>query len=260
VFSGPSGIRFGMKALRLPEFLKSSLEAGLGFFYPEVCQLCESRRATAAEGYVCQDCAGGVKRIEPPCCECCGRPFAGQITGTFVCSWCQETRIYYASARSAVDFGGVAKEVIHRYKYQQALWFEPLLAAWLNQSAVPELRAGGWDWLVPVPLHPLKRRERDFNQAENLARRLGEAAGIPLNVGLVERVENTPSQTHLTREERAANVRNAFALKTGVVLQGEKIVLVDDVMTTGATVNACARVLRKAGAGAVCVWTVARGV
>lgn len=249
-----------MNTLRLPEFLKSSLEAGLGFFYPEVCQICESSRATAAEGYVCRHCAGGVKRIEPPCCECCGRPYAGQITGTFVCSWCQETRIYYASARSAVVFDGVAQEVIHRYKYQQALWFEPVLAAWLNQSAVAELRGGGWHWVVPVPLHPVKQREREFNQAEVLARHLGLAAGIPLNVKLVKRVENTPSQTRLTSEERIANVRNAFALKAGVVLQGEKIVLVDDVMTTGATVNACARVLRKAGASAVCVWTVARGV
>jgi ComF family protein len=116
------------------------------------------------------------------------------------------------------------------------------------------------DLLVPVPLYPAKKREREFNQAERLADRLGAATQIPVNQRLLRRVLPTRTQTHLNREERLANVRKAFAMRKGQRLNGERIVVVDDVFTTGATTGACARVLRAAGAGQVCVWTVARGV
>jgi len=114
--------------------------------------------------------------------------------------------------------------------------------------------------IVPVPLHPLKKREREFNQAERLASLLGAAIGTPVNTRMLRRVEPTRTQTLLTREQRAANVRNAFAVRHGCQLDGQSIILVDDVLTTGATTSACARALQTAGAGEVCVWTVARGL
>jgi ComF family protein len=151
-------------------------------------------------------------------------------------------------------------EVIHRYKYHRALWFEPFLAELLIRVAGPVLGGQGSDMIVPVPLHPAKQREREFNQAERLARRLGSATQIPVNRRLLRRVVPTRTQTLLSRPERLANVRNAFALRAGQRLNGERIVLVDDVFTTGATTSACAKVLMAAGAGEVCVWTLARGV
>ncbi len=111
-----------------------------------------------------------------------------------------------------------------------------------------------------MPLHPTKKREREFNQAERLARRLSAATGIPVHTGLLRRVLPTRTQTLLTREQRAANMRHAFAPRGQPRLRGRRIVLLDDVFTTGATTSACARVLRRAGAAEVCVWTVARGV
>lgn len=113
---------------------------------------------------------------------------------------------------------------------------------------------------MPIPLHPVREREREFNQAQRLAKRLSAASGIPLNVRMLLRVEPTKTQTRLTRRERAANMRQAFALRAGVSVCGQRIVLIDDVLTTGATASACAQVLRAGGAGDVCVWTVARGV
>ena len=114
--------------------------------------------------------------------------------------------------------------------------------------------------IVPVPLHSAKKREREFNQAERLATRLAALARVPVNRRLLKRIEPTRTQTRLTRSQRAANVRNAFAMIDGQQLHGERIVLLDDVLTTGATTSACAKVLLTAGSGEVCVWTVARGL
>ena len=167
---------------------------------------------------------------------------------------------HFSSARSAVVAQSVVRESIHRYKYQRALWFEPFLTDLLLRKAMPALRGEDWDFIVPVPLYPVKHREREFNQAERLARRLSMTVGIPLKMKLLCRVRPTATQTQLTRQQRAANMRNAFAARPGAKLDGKRIVLVDDVFTTGATTSACAQVLKAVGAGDVCVWTIARGL
>jgi len=240
--------------------VKSWLNTGLGFFYPEICQLCEAERATAKDGFVGAKCWSHVRFIRPPFCERCGLPFEGDLTTTFECTNCREMNLHFSSARSAVVAKTVVLEAVHRFKYQRALWFENFLADLLVREAVPVLRGQKWNFIAPVPLHPLKQREREFNQAEILARHLSDATKIPLNTKLLRRVSPTMTQTLLTREQRAKNMRGAFALRNGVKLDGERVVLVDDVFTTGATTSACAQALRAAGAGEVCVWTVARGL
>jgi ComF family protein len=237
------------------------LDAALAFVYPEACQICGEARATSAEGFVCAECWRQVRFIRPPFCERCGLPFEGDITTSFECANCCEMELHFVSARSAVVAKGMVLDVIHRYKYSRALWFENFLADLLIREAAPVLRKEKWDWIVPVPLHISKQREREFNQAECLARHLSRAIDVPINKRLLRRVTATRTQTLLTRPERAENVRKAFALRErGRKLGGERIVLLDDVFTTGATTSACARVLREAGAGEVCVWTVARGL
>ena len=240
--------------------LRAVCDAGLALVYPEVCQLCVTRRATAAEGFVCSQCWQQVRFIKPPFCDRCGLPFEGELTTPFECSNCREMELHFSSARSAVAAGGVILEVIHRYKYHRAVWFEPFLADVFLGQAVAELKGAGWNLIVPVPLHPAREREREFNQAAQMAAWLAEAVGIPVNGRLLKRVLPTRTQTQLSREQRAANMRGAFSMRNSLKLNGEKIVLVDDVFTTGATTSACARVLRAAGAGDVCVWTVARGL
>jgi ComF family protein len=236
------------------------LNVGLGFFYPETCRLCEAERATAGDGFVGSRCWQQVRFIKPPFCARCGLPFPGDITTEFECANCREMELHFSSARSAVVARTIVLEAIHRYKYQNALWFENFLAGLFLREAVPALRGQNRDWIVPVPLHPVKEREREFNQAERLARHLSAATQIPVNKKLLRRVTFTATQTLLTRKQRSENMRGAFAVRKGAHLNGEKIILVDDVFTTGATTNACATVLRKAGAGDVCVWTVARGL
>ena len=168
--------------------------------------------------------------------------------------------LFFSSARSAVTAKSITLEVIHRFKYQRALWFEPFLADLLLRAALPELRTNKWDIVVPVPLHPTKEREREFNQAARIATHLARALKLPLNEQLVRRVTPTRTQTLLTKKQRADNVRRAFAAVSGAKLTGQRVIVVDDVLTTGATTSACARVLREMGASDVCVWTVARGL
>jgi ComF family protein len=240
--------------------LRATAAGGLSLFYPEVCQVCQGERATPAEGYVGSRCRAEFRFIVPPHCERCGLPFRGALTAPFECANCREMELHFSSARSVVAAEGPVLEIIHRYKYQRALWFEPCLAGLLAGGAGESLGTGGWNLIVPVPLHPVREREREFNQAARLARRLGAATGLPVRADLLRRVLRTRTQTLLTRAERAENVARAFAPRPGRRLDGERVVVVDDVLTTGATTSACARVLRELGAGDVCVWTVARGL
>jgi ComF family protein len=201
-----------------------------------------------------------VRFIRPPFCERCGLPYEGDLTTSFICTNCQELKLHFTFARSAVVAKTVTLDVIHRFKYSRALWFENFLADLLLREAVPALREQRWNLIVPVPLHPLKEREREFNQSALLARRLARATNIPCEEKNLRRTRPTGTQTHLSRDKRAENMKSAFSVRPGTGLSGKRIVLVDDVFTTGATTNECARTLRDAGAEEVCVWTVARGL
>jgi ComF family protein len=240
--------------------VKDCLNAGLALLYPEVCQICGEARASAVESYLCSSCRGSARLITRPFCERCGLPFEGAITTSFECSNCEAHDWSFSYARAAVIARDTVLEIIHRYKYQHALWFEPFLAQLLIERAREELSRDRWDWIVPVPLHPAKQREREFNQAERLARRLSQHTRIPLNTRLLRRRVPTRTQTLLSREERHENVRHAFVLSAKADMKGARIALVDDVFTTGATTGACAKVLRMGEAKEVCVWTVARGI
>jgi competence protein ComFC len=237
-------------------------ERVLGLFYPEVCQICRTESATAQEGYVCANCwsgPAGVRFIVPPFCEKCGWHYDGNITSEFTCANCEGQTLHFRRARAAVKLAAVVQEAVHKYKYNNALWFEPFLGDLLVRQARPELSRERWDWIVPIPLHWRKRRERGFNQAETLAGVLSKASGIAVNKTFLVRVTPTPTQTRLTRVQRMENVRRAFAYEGKERLKGERLILVDDVLTTGATASACAKVLKDNGAGEVDVWTVARG-
>ena len=152
--------------------LKSVLDGVLNLVYPPVCQICFEHRSGVADGYVCENCYSGpqgVRFIRPPFCERCGLPYDGEISTSFVCANCDGIRLFFRSARSAVVAKSLFLDVIHRYKYQSQVWFEPFLVGLLERELGPWLKKERWDMLIPVPLHPAKERERGFNQAERLA-------------------------------------------------------------------------------------------
>ena len=151
---------------------------------------------------------------------------------------------------------GLMREVIHRYKYNRHEFFEPLMVQWFFGCG--SLFSEKPQCVIPVPLHPLKERDRGFNQAERLAKGVAEHLDLPMEPGCLRRVKYTETQTNLSRKERMANMRNAFEASERVTFS--RVLLLDDVMTTGATASACAAALRRAGVQTVDVLTLARGM
>lgn len=238
--------------------LSELAEAALHFIYPAVCCICNAKRARSADGFVCEDCRSEVRPVEPPFCGQCGLPFSGEIGAEFACANCAEMKLRFDFARGAVRANSLVRDMVHRFKYQRHLWFEPFLGDLLVAAAADELRGGGWDALLPVPLHGVKLREREFNQADRIARFLGRAIDLPVENRLLIRDEPTQTQTELSRAERLANVKRAFSVHRQAEVRGRSFILIDDVLTTGATTSACAAVLKRSGAARVGVWTVAR--
>lgn len=232
-------------------------ETVLGLVYPRVCALCHEHRADRRNGYVCPSCSLGVRRIGNQCCRRCGLPWSGVITASHTCADCRGATYAWDEARAAVVAEGVALESIHRLKYQKEPWFATFLSGLLTEAALPSLAGHSWQGVVPVPLHRVKLREREFNQAERLAAPLAQALGVPLVTDRVRRHEATLSQASLSREDRTRNVRSAFVPERSDTIRGSWII-VDDVLTTGATTDAVAAVLKGLGADRVIVWAVAR--
>ena len=196
-------------------------------------------------------------------CSICGEKIFGQHFAADSGALCGACRLAAPRFRKAVAFGayeGALRDLIHIFKYQRIKSAGPLLGRLLKQ-AYSRIQAEEPVLVVPVPLWPGKRRDRGFNQAEEIARaflRSGASSSIQLCTALLIRSRETAPQTGLTRRQRQANLRGAFALTKPQKVQGQSILLVDDVMTTGATAGECARVLMRAGAKQVYVATVAR--
>jgi ComF family protein len=153
----------------------------------------------------------------------------------------------------------VVRKVMHDFKYGRQLHLRHLLGHWLAEAMADSRLAGRrFHFIVPVPLHPARKRERGFNQAELLALELKRASRIPVH-NVLRRTRYTTTQTQFDRSERMENLRGAFRLRRGCNVQGLRMLLVDDVLTTGSTLSECAAVLKKAGALSVHAATVARG-
>ncbi len=220
----------------------------LDLVLPPVCSEC-----ARVGHWLCERCALALPLFEGPMCEYCGRPHSP----SGICPVCRESPLSVQPIRSAFLFEGAIREALHALKYQGGQQIvetlgEPLRRSW-QQSALES------DLLIPVPLHPDRERRRGYNQAQLLARALGWRLGLPVASRLLVRARDTVSQTRLDREARQRNVEGAFVLQARCSeLAGMRVTLIDDVATTGATLNACAVVLRAAGVKEVNAFTLAR--
>jgi competence protein ComFC len=253
------GCRFYASGLSIDLHL-SSLHAllMLDFLYPRNCVRCGTPSPDALP-HLCWDCLSDTPKVEAPFCVCCGDPVAGDIQHDYTCFACSRETPAFTFARSAVRYEGAIGEALRELKYNAAVWIARDLSALLLACVRAEYSEIKFDHVSAVPLHPARRRERGFNQSALLAAALARRMRLPFKEKTVRRIRSTTSQTGLTAPQRAANVCGAF--RTGVFSspKGKQILLVDDVMTTGATVNACAGALKRGGAATVHVVTVARG-
>jgi ComF family protein len=232
-------------------------EALLSLFFPPHCASCGEN--TAAGVHLCESCAGKVRPIKPPFCHRCSEPFDGAIGSTFTCANCGDRELHFDCAVAPFLSRGIVREFIHRFKYDRERFLRLPLADWLATGLDDErVTAQPFDVIVPVPLHSTRMRERGFNQAAELGRLLSARCGVPMNQ-VLQRTRYTQTQTRLDRQERMENLRNAFRVRHTPAVQNRHVMLVDDVFTTGSTVEECARILRRAGAASVRVMTVARG-
>ena len=226
--------------------------------YPRLCAGCGGDVGDA-HGHVCPDCLLDLTTIAPPHCERCDDPAEGLIEHAYTCPWCLDIRPGFERARSAVRYRGPIRPILHEFKYGRGTHLGRDLGSLLEPCVRAHFRDADVDAVCAVPLHVTKARERSYNQSDILARDLARRLGKPLARRAVARVRPTATQTHLTAPERRANMTGAFEARNPEWIEGKRILLVDDVMTTGATVEACTRALVSGGAAAVWVVTVARG-
>ncbi len=234
------------------------LQAVLDLVWPRTCEGC-GRPVGAAPGHLCWDCRSELPVIRPPFCAQCGDPVEGAITQEYRCAFCVEHAPAFVQARSALRFRGVVPLVLHRFKYGAATHLAPDLAGWLEACVNTEYSREHFDAVVYVPLYPARERYRTYNQAALLAESLARRLRLPVAGGCLKRVRDTGTQTRLSARARAANVRGAFAVTHPGWVDGRRFLLVDDVMTTGATLAEASAALMEAGAAGVHVVTVARG-
>ncbi len=230
----------------------------LDLLFPRCCGGCGGA-AEPGGGHFCWDCRTSLRVIGDPLCARCGNPVEGRIDHVYECFHCVETSPRFDRARSALRFEGAITAMIHDFKYHQALWLQEELTDLLQACVNTHYAGQAFDAVCPVPLHPTRQRERGYNQAALLAGSLARRLKLPVRRRGLVRCRNTGTQTHLTARERLSNVKGAFNVRNAPSWRGLRLLLVDDVMTTGATVSACAGILKDAGSASVHVVTVARG-
>lgn len=224
---------------------------------PPTCLAC---RKPASGGGLCAACWQEAGFIERPYCERLGTPFAYDSGGTLISPGAFADPPAFDRARAVMRFSDVARDLVHLLKYGDRLDLVQPFSRWMTRAGGEILQE--CDALIPVPLHWTRLFQRRFNQSAALAQAIARQKNIAVIDDVLLRVRATPPQVGLAREERAKNVHGAFSVEKAAraKVKAKRIVLVDDVLTTGATANACARVLRRAGAARIDVLTLARVV
>ncbi len=244
------------RALRL---IRSTGRAVLDLLLPPLCLKC---RAPVSEPQsVCGGCWSELRFLGPPQCSQCGLPFPHALGADVKCAACLTHPPAFERLRSAIAYDDGSRDLILGFKHSDRLEMAPLFARWLNSSCREIVSKA--DFLVPVPLHWRRLAMRRYNQAAELARELGALSGVPFEASVLLRSKATASQGEMpSARARLKNVARVFTTSghAGLLLKGKNVVLVDDVLTTGATATACCKALLRAGAASVSIVTLARVV
>lgn len=240
--------------------LRAARDAFASVLFPAPCYVCRQPLETASRVPICAACLNSLRRISAPICRQCGRslPAIFHAEASPICPACAQGLYRFDLARSFAEYDSTMQRVMTLLKYSPAA----PLGSWLARQVEPIIGAEPFlrkvNWVVPVPLDSTRLRQRGYNQAELIARPLANRLELPLATDLLRRLRPRPARQKLTRRERWETVRGAFEAGPAGRVDRSHILLVDDVMTSGATLDACAKALRSRGAEAVYAVTVAR--
>jgi ComF family protein len=249
------------------KWLAEAGDAVISVFFPAACRICEELLTRASRVPICEECRGSFEALPEATCQVCGSPLMAGFWGAQggederpVCRLCAGKTYAFDRARSYAVYEGALVRAILLLKFENMVplgaWFAGRLAELVQRE--PETLAA--DVVVPVPLHRDREKERGYNQADLIAKPLAKRLKLPHKAVLLMRTRPRPDKQVLTLEERWESVRGAFATRPGSQVDKLRVLLVDDVLTTGATLDACARALREAGAKSVIGLTVARAM
>ena len=236
--------------------VKYLAQRAINTIFPPRCFLCIEMIGEA--GHICMDCWQDLRFITAPQCHCCGHPFEYELPGEALCGACIQDEPPYDMARAVLCYDDASRKLVTRFKFGDMLHPAKTLASWMARAGKECLQDA--DYIIPVPLHHIRLVRRRYNQAAILAAAISKQSGVPLLVDAMTRTRHTTPQSGLSRRQRKINVRGAFNINPRQLnlLKNKRILLVDDVMTTGATLEACTKALKKAGAAEVRVLTLAR--
>ncbi len=256
---GAAGAARGRRApFGIPGLLRTAARRPVDLLLPPRCLACGA--ITPGEGALCGSCWGGLSFIERPWCACCGLPFEFDVADGALCGGCAARQPAFDAARAVLRYDDASRPLILSFKHGDRMQAGRHFGGWMARAGAEQARQA--DLVAPVPLHWRRLVARRYNQSAELARGVAAAAGVDLCLDLLRRTRATPSQGGLNRRARRLNVRGAFAVspRRREAVEGARILLVDDVLTTGATLEACARTLKRAGAARVEALALARVV
>ena len=252
-----------MQAAR-DSLLSGRFEWLVDWLYPPRCRACAGRIPGSDSEYFCPLCRRDIQRISHPLCTVCGQPFLGAGGEDHLCGACLLRAPQFVAARAWACYPREPLEqhplrrVVQKFKYGRKVALGKPLGRLMASGCEEFLSSFDADVIVPVPLHPKRLRWRGFNQSVLLARGVSRMYRVPLECRALCRAVETPPQTQLSEEERRRNVRGAFSVRRPEAIRGQRVLLIDDVYTSGATVNECCRALNRAGAKESYVLTLAR--
>ncbi|MDD2852228.1 MAG: ComF family protein [Desulfuromonadaceae bacterium] len=238
---------------RLTQFFHALLDIA----FPPLCHICHAFIPNAETVHICPDCHAHLPRVLSPLCPLCGIPFDG-AGHDHCCGKCLLHRPRFDVARAPFLYEGSVRDLIHSFKYNRRTHLRYPLALLTLEGIKQFLAESSPQLIVPVPLHRSRLRQRGFNQAVLLGRVLSKKLSLPMVPDALTRTRATVPQIGLSAAERRTNVTGAFTVKKNRAVEGKRILLLDDVMTTGSTMDECAGGLKKAGAAAIIAVTIAR--
>lgn len=225
-----------------------------------MCQSCGEKTGNENQN-ICGACLKKIKKRVPPFCIKCGKSLEGALDSREACSDCKDTNPFFDKANSVFYYNGIMKKLVHNFKYQKMTTLSKEFGNWISSFIKQDSIEEDYDLILSIPMHSARLLKREINPSHILGRNLSKKLGVPYSGKILKKIKNTPAQTGLKRNERIDNIKESFSVRKNRLphVASKNILLVDDLFTTGSTVNECAKALKENGAKNIQVITLARG-